>query len=62
MDLLNTENFMVGQRVIYQGVLCTICKPDNPSYSYDYWISNPEKGHNHGVDTSNLKPLPNGQL
>jgi len=59
---MSNKKFMIGQRVIYQGVLCTICKPDNPSCGYDYWVSNPEKGYNHGVATSNLKPLPNGQL
>lgn len=54
--------FMIGQQVIYQRIICIICEPEHPEYSYEYWIHNPSKGYKHGVATSNLKPLPNGQL
>lgn len=54
--------FMIGQRVIYQGVICTICTPENKNNSFEYWIDNPERGYKHGVSESSIKPLPNGQL
>jgi len=51
---------MVGQRVIYQNVICTICKPER--VDGNIWIYNPERGYNHWVAESNIKPLPGGQL
>jgi hypothetical protein len=54
--------FMIGQKVIYNDVICTICQPENPKSSFDYWIDNPEKGYKHGTIIGNIKPLPNGQL
>lgn len=55
------NEFMIGQRVLYYNVICTICKPEVQDL-YEYWVSNPEKGYSHGVATDNLKPLPGGQL
>lgn len=55
------SEFMIGQRVIYAGVICTVCRPERKDCR-EIWIDNPEKGHKHWVAESNLKPLPNGQL
>ena len=30
--------YMIGQRVIYGGVICTICAPEVKVYDYEYWI------------------------
>lgn len=58
--------FLLGQRVIYQNVICTICKPEHNGHLNgaveNIWIDNPEKGYCHYVAISNLKPLPGGQL
>lgn len=54
--------FMIGQRVIYQNVICTICAPEISGSSFHAWVFNPERGYRHGVDVNNLNPLPNGQL
>jgi hypothetical protein len=54
------SNFMIGQRVIYNDVICTICKPERDDGNT--WVDNPEVGYKHWVDLRNLKPLPNGQL
>jgi hypothetical protein len=56
------EGFIVGQRVIYQNVICTIAPPDHMRDFEKIWINNPERGYKHWVSPSNLKPLPNGQL
>lgn len=56
------NNFMIGQRVIYGNVICVICEPEVKEYNYEYWVDNPQKGYKHGVATSNIKPLPNGQV
>lgn len=56
-------DFMIGQRVIYQNVICILCEPEHTAVSSDWlWIDNPSKGYKHAVDKNNLKPLPNGQL
>lgn len=55
---------LIGQRVIYEGVICTVCRPEigvAPD-AQKPWIDNPEKGYRHWVSIDNLKPLPNGQL
>lgn len=56
--------FMIGQRVIYQEVICTVVPSmtDPLNLEFPYYINNPAKGYVHGVETSNLKPLPNHQL
>lgn len=56
-----TLDYMIGQRVIYNNVICVVCKPEN-NYSEYPWIDNPGKGYKHFVYPDNLKPLPNGQL
>tara|TARA_R110000851_G_scaffold198788_2_gene349865 strand:- start:884 stop:1057 length:174 start_codon:yes stop_codon:yes gene_type:complete len=56
------SDFMIGQRVIYQNVICTVCQPDVKNSSFNLWIANPEKRYSHGVAEHNLKPLPHGQL
>lgn len=53
--------FMVGQRVIYDEVICTVATPIKPMPSC-LWVYNPDLGYEHFVDRDNLKPLPNGQL
>jgi len=55
------NEFMIGQRVIYQNIICTICAPETESV-WQYWVDNPARGYKHGVDVGNLKALPNGQL
>ena len=55
-------NFMVGQRVIYNNVICTICHPETNNSSFDFWIDNPDVGFKHGVSIQNIQRLPNGQL
>lgn len=56
--------YMIGQRVIYQNVICTICMPDREDQfsQGETWINNPEKGYKHWVSEDNIRPLPNGQL
>jgi hypothetical protein len=49
--------YMIGERVIYQNVVCTICRPEYKESSFDVWIDNPERGYKHGVDEANLTPL-----
>lgn len=59
------SSFMIGQRVIYSGVICTVCMPEDSKISFDPnnpHIMNPEKGYIHWASKDNLKPLPNGQL
>ncbi len=56
------NGYMIGQRVIYQNVICTICAPERYGGSFPFWIYNPAIEHKHGVDLKNIKPLPNGQL
>ena len=55
-------NYMIGQRVLYQGVICTVCRPKHDLGDWDYWIDNPEKGHAHGVYNLSIHALPGGQL
>lgn len=57
--------YMIGQRVIYRGIICVVCSPDRKAAIFDAtnpWIDNPERGYKHQVSVDNLKPLPNGQL
>jgi hypothetical protein len=57
------STFMIGQRVIYQNVICTVCRPGSADTSPAWiWIDNPARGYKHAVDKDNLKPLPGGQL
>lgn len=56
------KEYMIGQRVIYYDVICTVCKPERTDTSFEIWVDDPKRGYKHGVDESNLKPLPNGQL
>jgi len=54
--------YMIGQRVIYQGVICTVCNPETLDSSFEIWISNPSKGYSHGASIHSVSPLPGGQL
>ncbi len=59
--------FMIGQRVICNGVICTVVKPSHRTtkshrLSGDLWIHNPERACEHHIDEINVRPLPNGQL
>jgi len=54
--------FLIGQRVIYQDVICKVCAPPAGKNVFDYWIYNTKTGYEHGVAIYNLKPLPDGQL
>lgn len=60
------SEFMIGQRVIFQGVICVVCKPEtstiNKGCAVDVWLDNPERGYKHFADEGNVAPLPNGQL
>lgn len=58
----NLKMFMIGQRVIYQNVICVVCKPENNNAQDRTWIDNPEKGYKHWVSEDNIKPLPDGQF
>lgn len=60
--MANKNDFMIGQRVIYQNVICVVCPSETKEGVRRLWVNNPEKGHKHWVDPSNLSPLPNGQL
>ena len=53
---------MIGQRVIYKNVVCTVCAPNKGGDQTQTWIDNPEVGYRHWAAEDNLKPLPNGQL
>lgn len=48
---------MIGQKVLYQNVICTVCKPEHEDNCGWIWVDNPERGYKHGVAPSNLKPL-----
>ena len=61
-DRGDVMEYMIGQRVIYQGVICIICRPENDCNPGAPWIDNPKVGFKHWVDEDNIKPLPNGQL
>ena len=51
-------NYMIGEQVIYMGVICTICAPDHNRTDLDaIWIDNPEKGYKHTASEINLKPF-----
>ena len=52
--------FMIGQRVIYNNIICVVCKPER--VDGNTWIDNPEKGYKHWAAEGNLKALPGGQL
>lgn len=57
------KGFMIGQRVIYQNVICTVCTADHNHTDKDcIWIDNPERGYRHWVAEHNVQPLPGGQL
>lgn len=61
--LVNSNNdYMIGQRVIYQNVICVVCRPDDTDAPDRTWVHNPSKGYKHWVSKDNLKPLPGGQL
>lgn len=53
---------MIGQRVVYHGVICTVCAPEDGIPTTNVWVDNPEKGYKHWASPDNIKPLPNGQL
>lgn len=53
--------FMIGQRVIYQDIICTVCAPEDGNHEYT-WIDNPSRGYKHYASEDNIKPLPGGQL
>ena len=53
---------MIGKRVIYQNIICTVCVAETLSTSFNLWVYNPRVGHKHGVSLHNVKALPNGQL
>ena len=53
---------MIGQRVIYQNVICVVCSPEDAMCADKIWIDNPEKGYKHWVDENNIRPLPGCQL
>lgn len=59
--------FMIGQRVIYQNVICVVCAPETEdrfenTWMEGVWIDNPKVGYKHSVSVDNLKALPLGQL
>ena len=54
------KTFLIGQRVIYNDVICVVCAPENNNSPGKTWVFNPEKNYKHWAD--NLKPLPGGQL
>ena len=56
------NNYMIGQRVIYKNVVCTVCAPNKGGDQTQTWIDNPEVCYRHWAAEDNLKPLPNGQL
>ena len=58
---MSISKYMIGQRVVYGGVICLICAPED-KHSSNIWVDNPERGYKHGVARSNIEPLPNGQL
>jgi hypothetical protein len=50
-------NFIIGDLVVWQGITCTVCKPENLLSPDKVWIDNPDKGYKHWVDPFNLKHL-----
>ena len=56
--------FLIGQRVIVGGEICTVAAPPEGSWSQDnkVWVFRPSKGFASEFDIHNVKPLPNGQL
>lgn len=64
-ESLPIQPFVVGQRVIYLGVICIIYMPKDSKLSFDPdnpYIINLKKGYIHQVSKDKLKPLPNSQL
>jgi hypothetical protein len=59
--------YMIGRRVIYSGVICTVCRPpgdqklDTGQFA-GVWIFDPSVEYERCVSKDNIKPLPNGQL
>lgn len=62
--LQESVQYMLGQRIIYESVICTVVAPPKgrrPSNT-TIWIFNPGKGYVHYIAKHNAKPLPGGQL
>ena len=60
------HNFMIGQRVIYDHVICTVCRPSRINYHIDLdkliWVDNPAAGMKMIVPLDKVIALPSGQL
>jgi len=61
-SILDPLGYAIGRRVLYQGMVVTICAPETADSSFDTWVNNAERGYKHGVDKDNLKPLPFGNV
>ncbi len=60
------NTYFIGQRVIYEDVICTVCTPkytdSRNNLDKIVWLDNPERKYCHWASRDNVKPLPNGQL
>lgn len=61
-DTIEVNTFKIGQRVLYQNVICVVCPSETKEGIHRLWIDNPERGYKHWVSPHNIQPLPNGQL
>lgn len=63
--LADVPLFIVGQRVLVEGCIGTVVRPerdDSPNTESDIWVRNPSRGYASRYSTQNIQPLPNGQL
>lgn len=63
LEPVNGDVLSIGTDVIYEGEVCTTCKPENNGITgknsgFDCWIDNHLLGYKHGVAISNLKAIP----
>jgi hypothetical protein len=63
-DLSCDQNYLIGQRVIYDNTICTVVNPPKleKQDKTKVWIANPARGYHHWVSAGNVRALPNGQL
>ena len=61
-----SDEYLVGQRVIYSNEICVVCHPPQRKEREidsrgSVWVMRPA-GYESCVSLSNVKPLPGGQL
>jgi hypothetical protein len=54
--------YLIGQRVIVNGEIGTIVKPEHYQTNFGQWVYLPSRGYASDYALHNIKPLPNGQL